>query len=1199
MEIARPARNPIDCALALAGATRAHAQAIDITNPMSLTAGTTTNVGPGTVVLTNPTLDVFVAPTLSGTAGTTPGQPQAILNIMGATISTGPASGPPIDMTSTGLVVNGGGTTSAGAGLTTNNQSNTAIKATVTDSNLSSTGHGVVWLVGPNAMLTANGGTWTGSGTPTNFQPPAVPGDAPNIFPGLGAQEATVVTVQNGASADLSNMTLDLFGPDGFLPASKMALCVGGCGVTGDLGRNVGGTATLDDVAITVTSGNSAGIWVSRISNVNVTDGSITVEGNNGQGVHADSSGSLTLTDNPIIMNGSNSLGVFAFTTNAVRNLGAGTPTGMVTIDGGSIMTTGPNSTGAMASGADANGVPATVVLNGTTIETTGENSNGLAACACGVVAGRASDTNPDFNSTVAAVPVGGAITATNTDITTMGLNSIGAFAQDGGSISLTDSTVKIMNNGGAGYFANGVGINGAASTISATNTIAETMGANSPGGTLSNGGKLTINGGSVTTTGAGSFGFLVTQVTPVPFVKNTNLGNPGVSAGNPLAANTLTIENAMVTSAADAFHVTGAAAPGATPGATPGVLANIDVSGSTITGGPTGDQILLNTLSSGLTNLTATNSTLTGAILTDASSTAHVTLNGGSWNMSLSSNMTTLAENGSTINFAQPALGAVLTNLDSYKTLTVNPSPTAASSAFTGNGGLITMNTFVGPDGSPSDRIVIENGAATLSTDPNPVSLHFRNTGGLGEGTGQGNGILVVQANEVGGTTEPGMFVKDNIVRPGALDYDLFRGGITGDPAVSNDWFLRASFVTPEPEEPGEPPGPEEPPVVPPGPPLPPVPPPTPLPPDVEFPIIGPELATYGVVQPLARELGLSILGTLNDRVGDTYEPDVLAPAVPPAPEGPAVELPTKKGALPTKKPGPTLAPRPLFSPSVWGRFFGQAIDNHYQAFADPRASGNLWGFQGGIDLLRGPVIPGGFDRAGLYGAYGNVNSNVTGLETNPAATAYVLTRTGSMSLDAWSAGGYWTHVGPGGWYLDAVLQGTWYSGSASTVDARLNTDGTGFIASLEGGVPFAFPQLGPGFVLEPQGQILWQKVSFRQDYDGLGQVGLGDTTGPTGRVGLRGKWTIVTADGQIWQPYVRANLWQNWGADANTTFGTEAVPLVTRASLLDLGGGLTGRINTNVSVFGNVGYAFQVGAANGVRQNGVFGSIGARYTW
>ena len=105
------------------------------------------------------------------------------------------------------------------------------------------------------------------------------------------------------------------------------------------------------------------------------------------------------------------------------------------------------------------------------------------------------------------------------------------------------------------------------------------------------------------------------------------------------------------------------------------------------------------------------------------------------------------------------------------------------------------------------------------------------------------------------------------------------------------------------------------------------------------------------------------------------------------------------------------------------------------------------MGGFQGGIDLLRGSLIAGHSERAGLYGAYGDVNADVDGLVTNPAATAYVLTHTGSMNLNAWSAGGYWTHVGPGGWYLDAVLQGTWYYGSASTQFARLNTDGTGFI--------------------------------------------------------------------------------------------------------------------------------------------------------
>ena len=184
-----------------------------------------------------------------------------------------------------------------------------------------------------------------------------------------------------------------------------------------------------------------------------------------------------------------------------------------------------------------------------------------------------------------------------------------------------------------------------------------------------------------------------------------------------------------------------------------------------------------------------------------------------------------------------------------------------------------------------------------------------------------------MVQA--VRGTTAPDAFtLAPGEVRAGFFDYRLFRGGL--DPSTSpNDWFLRSAFalvpIDPStPLVPLVPIGPSTPgnpsvPLVPIGPSLPSTPPPDPLLPGVEYPIIGPELATYGVVQPLARQLGLSILGTLDDRRGDTYEPDgcAVAPAVASAAaETSAVDLPTRKpAAVPTKKPGP--APCPLFSPS------------------------------------------------------------------------------------------------------------------------------------------------------------------------------------------------------------------------------------------------------------------------------------------
>ena len=193
--------------------------------------------------------------------------------------------------------------------------------------------------------------------------------------------------------------------------------------------------------------------------------------------------------------------------------------------------------------------------------------------------------------------------------------------------------------------------------------------------------------------------------------------------------------------------------------------------------------------------------------------------------------------------------------------------------------------------------------------------------------------------------------------------------------------------------------------------------------------------------------------------------------------------------------------------------------------------------------------------------------------------------------------------HLVTGGWYLDAVLQGTWYGGSASTQFASLNTSGTGFIASLEGGYPFQLPQFGPGFALEPQGQILWQKVSFRHDYDGEGDVALGNTTGPSGQMSLGAKWTdIETAGGQVWQPYLTGDLWRDWGAQSNDDGYSgvdQEVPLITQTTMLELGGGLTGRIDANVLSFANVDYEFAVGAADGEKRNGVRGALGLKYAW
>ena len=135
---------------------------------------------------------------------------------------------------------------------------------------------------------------------------------------------------------------------------------------------------------------------------------------------------------------------------------------------------------------------------------------------------------------------------------------------------------------------------------------------------------------------------------------------------------------------------------------------------------------------------------------------------------------------------------------------------------------------------------------------------------------------------------------------------------------------------------------------------------------------------------------------------------------------------------------------------------------------------------------------------------------------------------------------------------------------------------------------------------MLEPQGQILWQHVSFSQANDGLGAVALGSTSGATGRLGVRGQWSIITGNGQVWQPYVRANLWQNWGGEATTTFaGTDQVPLLEESTQLEFAAGVTTKLNTCLSLYAQAGYEFAVGGTDGGRRQGVRGDFGLRLTF
>ncbi|WP_448954348.1 autotransporter family protein [Labrys neptuniae] len=100
----------------------------------------------------------------------------------------------------------------------------------------------------------------------------------------------------------------------------------------------------------------------------------------------------------------------------------------------------------------------------------------------------------------------------------------------------------------------------------------------------------------------------------------------------------------------------------------------------------------------------------------------------------------------------------------------------------YVGNGGTLVLNTSLGNDASPTDRLVV-NGNASGST-----LIDVRNVGGSGAYT-TGDGIELVQ---VGGTSTSDAFRLKAAVAVGAYDYNLYYSGLT--PSVGNqNWYLRS----------------------------------------------------------------------------------------------------------------------------------------------------------------------------------------------------------------------------------------------------------------------------------------------------------------------------------------------------------------------------------------------------------------------
>ena len=498
--------------------------------------------------------------------------------------------------------------------------------------------------------------------------------------------------------------------------------------------------------------------------------------------------------------------------------------------------------------------------------------------------------------------------------------------------------------------------------------------------------------------------------------------------------------------------------------------------------------------------------------------------------------------------------------------------------------GSQILFNTELN-DGSVqnSDRLVLSR-----TTVSGTAQIMVNNIGGAG-GLTAGDGIQLV-ATINGATTTPDSFVLGQRVAAGAYEYNLVRGS----PTNGDDWFLKNTFTPPEPPPPPVPPLPPEPPAppgppgppsppAPPGPPVPPLPPAPPYPPsppgppEPVLPDYRPEVGVDTALPSLASQLGLAMLGNYHDRVG---EDDA------------------------TQRQNQGTSDNTGWQPgSSWGRVFGAdssvgyastGVVDHYNRFLSdgPSYSSSLYGFQTGLDLYRADD-EGQRDNAGISFGADRSNSDVRGIYDGTAA--------GTVSMDGFTLGGYWTRTGASGWYVDTALQATRYENiqARSVYGQDLRSAGWGVVASVEAGHPYA---LTDSWSLEPQGQLIYQRVSLDDGHDDYGDIQYNGSNALYGRLGLRLVHGWRLDNGNALTAWARVNVWDVMGPDPKTTYtGLDGLdPLTFQSSL---GGhwaqaqlGLSGVISSKVSFFGSLDYDRTLGVGNG---HAVGGRVGVRLVW
>ncbi|MBZ5792041.1 autotransporter outer membrane beta-barrel domain-containing protein [Burkholderia contaminans] len=860
-------------------------------------------------------------------------------------------------------------------------------------------------------------------------------------------------------------------------------------GVTGFVAQNLGTLENRDTVLLT--GAGSTGVVVGTLGTVNnastirVSDGTgALVQGASATLANA---GSIEADDGiaGVRLTGAGASVALSGTGTVIAN---GSADGVLidsTVTGGGLAAGATSiAVGGSGKGIDNQGTNATIALSGTQIGTTGSGADGLSSTGAGAMIGMDAATT----------------------IRTAGSNARGVFVSGTGStLTANGTTIATSGAGSAAIVTNG----GATALLSGAKITA--AGAAADGLVAQNGGRIGDTGSTIAS--AAGNGATADSGSVLALTGTTLKGaTAGVLTSDTLANGTTS--SVLV----DGGSVTSATGPAF---AARGGMADIAVRNGTVV--TAGNGTLLDLSNGSNTTFTASAVNLAGDIVSDASSTGNVLLANGTtltgkidpvaltvdptstWRMTGSSVLSSL-NNAGLVAFAAPTGSPTLAG--SYKTLTTG--------SYVGNGGTIALNTFLGADASPTDRVIVNGGTASGTT-----GLKIANTAGTGAQT-KGDGIPVVVTTN-GGTTTASAFQLAGPVQAGAYEYRLYRGG-QGD---ANGWYLRSQL---DPSDPGDP----------------------------IHPSGGgdgggngnggtlayrPGVAGYALTPLLNADYGFSTLGKLHERVGDIYNLDKQQPG-------------NRDG--------------------VWGRIGGQSLDANAGRFAaDERTFFAQFGKDWTLDQAPNG---GGSTHAGVTASIGVSNASFSDMAR--ADTANLSTSTGSVEMHAQSVGGYWTKYLSDGTYFDSVGQVTHYGNRyRDSYGNEASQNGFGIALSQEAGKPFAIGSLPVAIEPQAQLMYQYLKLNgFNDNVSAVSGTTTNALRGRVGVRIFRPNLQSDSGGGAA-TPYFTADVLHDFLSPGQTVVGGTPFATHFGRTWYELGVGVTAGFGKSGELYANAKIARNIG--------------------